>query len=59
VTELSERARWIADTVLFPDAAEVDAKGVIPESHFRVLAAEGFYGLAANFGGRRWVDVRR
>jgi alkylation response protein AidB-like acyl-CoA dehydrogenase len=53
MTDLVERAQWIADTVLFPDAAGVDASGVVPESHFRLLAAEGFYGVAAppEFGG--------
>lgn len=37
----------VADEVLFPAAAEVDRTGVIPEHHFEVLAAEGFYGLFA------------
>lgn len=42
-----ERAQEIADEVLFPSASTVDAEGVIPRSHFDLLAAEGFYGLAA------------
>jgi hypothetical protein len=46
-SSLIDRARWIADTVLFPDAAHVDATSVIPESHFRILADEGFYGIAS------------
>jgi alkylation response protein AidB-like acyl-CoA dehydrogenase len=47
VTDLADRAQWIADTVLFPDAAMVDSAGVVPESHFRALASAGLYGLAA------------
>jgi alkylation response protein AidB-like acyl-CoA dehydrogenase len=43
-----ERAHMIAEDVLFPAALEVDAQGVIPDSHFDLLAAEGFYGLAAD-----------
>lgn len=42
-----ERAGAIADDVLFPAALDVDAEGVIPRSHFDLLAEEGFYGLAA------------
>lgn len=42
-----ERAGAIADDVLFPVALDVDAEGVIPRSHFDLLAEEGFYGLAA------------
>ncbi|HKR51759.1 MAG TPA: acyl-CoA dehydrogenase family protein [Pseudonocardiaceae bacterium] len=42
-----ERAGVIAEDVLFPAALDVDAEGVIPRSHFDLLAAEGFYGLAA------------
>lgn len=40
-----ERARAIADEVLFPAALEVDAQGVIPSGHLDLLAAEGWYGL--------------
>ncbi|HET9257713.1 MAG TPA: acyl-CoA dehydrogenase family protein [Pseudonocardiaceae bacterium] len=43
-----ERAHTIAEGVLFPAAAEVDAQGVIPRSHFDLLAEQGFYGLAAD-----------
>jgi alkylation response protein AidB-like acyl-CoA dehydrogenase len=42
-----ERAHTIAEEVLFPAAAEVDAQGAIPRSHFDLLAAQGFYGIAA------------
>lgn len=42
-----ERAQQLADEVLFPSASTVDAEGLIPRSHFDLLAAEGFYGLAA------------
>ena len=41
-----ERAHTIAEEVLFPAALEVDARGAIPSSHFDLLAAQGFYGLA-------------
>ncbi|MGH3865915.1 MAG: acyl-CoA dehydrogenase family protein [Pseudonocardiaceae bacterium] len=41
-----ERAHTIAENVLFPAALEVDAQGAIPGSHFDLLAAQGFYGLA-------------
>jgi alkylation response protein AidB-like acyl-CoA dehydrogenase len=40
------RAHTIAEEVLFPAALEVDAQGVIPSSHFDLLAAQGFYGIA-------------
>src|SRR5690242_8610696 len=42
-----ERARTIAENVFFPAALEVDARAAIPRSHLELLAAEGFYGLAA------------
>lgn len=53
-----ERARVIADEVLFPAALDVDAEGVIPPSHLDLLAAEGFYGLVgpAERGGAE-LDV--
>jgi alkylation response protein AidB-like acyl-CoA dehydrogenase len=47
MSDLVAKAQAIADDVLFPAAAEVDAKGEVPRSHFDLLAAEGFYGLAA------------
>ncbi|MBB4687000.1 acyl-CoA dehydrogenase family protein [Amycolatopsis jiangsuensis] len=45
--DLVARARALADDLLFPAAAEVDERGVVPRSHFDALAAEGLYGLAA------------
>jgi len=48
VASMVERAHTIAEEVLFPAALEVDARGVIPSSHFDVLAAQGFYGLAGD-----------
>lgn len=47
VTDFVERASRIADDVLFPAALEVDRTGVVPDGHFRLLADEGFYGVAA------------
>lgn len=47
MTGLLAVATAIADEVLFPSAAEVDRTGRIPDSHFALLAAEGFYGLFA------------
>ncbi|MGB3442557.1 MAG: acyl-CoA dehydrogenase family protein [Actinophytocola sp.] len=44
---LPAAAEVIVDEVLFPAAAEVDRTGRVPESHFALLAAEGFYGLFA------------
>ncbi len=46
----------IAEGVLFPAALEVDARGAIPGSHFDLLAAEGFYGLAGD-SERSGVEV--
>ncbi len=42
-----ERARQIADDVLFPAAMTVDGADRVPAGHLDLLAAEGFYGLAA------------
>ncbi|HEV7900186.1 MAG TPA: acyl-CoA dehydrogenase family protein [Planosporangium sp.] len=42
-----DKARRIADDVLFPAAARVDMTGVIPAEHLDLLAREGYYGLAA------------
>ena len=47
VTSMLERAHTIAEEVLFPRALDVDAGGVIPGSHFDLLAEQGFYGLAS------------
>ena len=51
--ELLDRARDIADTVLFPAALDVDAGPRVPSGHLDLLAMEGFYGLAvpAEAGG--------
>ena len=45
---LVERARDIADNVLFPAALEVDGTDQIPAKHLDLLAAEGFYGAPAD-----------
>ena len=47
VASMLERAHTIAENVFFPAALEVDARAAIPRSHLELLAAEGFYGLAA------------
>jgi alkylation response protein AidB-like acyl-CoA dehydrogenase len=47
MTGMAETAAAVADTVLYPAAAEVDATGRVPDSHYALLAAEGFYGLFA------------
>ncbi|MCX2933050.1 acyl-CoA/acyl-ACP dehydrogenase [Mycobacterium sp. CVI_P3] len=46
-TNLVERARTIADTVLFPAALAVDRTGHVPDSHWETLAEAGLYGIAA------------
>lgn len=40
-------AREIAEEVLFPASAEVDASDRVPAGHLDLLAERGFYGLAA------------
>jgi alkylation response protein AidB-like acyl-CoA dehydrogenase len=45
---LVERARDIADNVLFPAALEVDGADRVPPEHLDLLAAEGFYGAPAD-----------
>ncbi len=40
-------ATRVADTVLTPNAEQVDRTGVIPSSHFTALADAGLFGLAA------------
>jgi alkylation response protein AidB-like acyl-CoA dehydrogenase len=42
-----DRAREIADDVLFPATLDVDRADRVPASHLDLLAAEGFYGVAA------------
>ncbi|HEX2300399.1 MAG TPA: acyl-CoA dehydrogenase family protein [Pseudonocardiaceae bacterium] len=46
MVSMLDRARVIAEDVLFPAALTVDADEVIPVGHFARLAEEGFYGLA-------------
>ncbi|MGH3670647.1 MAG: acyl-CoA dehydrogenase family protein, partial [Pseudonocardiaceae bacterium] len=48
VASILDRAHTIAEDVLFPAALDVDARGVIPGSHFDLLAEQGFYGLAGS-----------
>lgn len=45
---LVERARDIADRVLFPRALAVDGADRVPPEHLDLLAAEGLYGAAAD-----------
>ncbi len=40
-----EAATALADTLLAPDASEVDRSGIIPVAHFDALAAAGLYGI--------------
>ena len=53
VASMLKRAHTIAEEVLFPAAPDVDAQAAIPDSHFSLLADQGFYGLAAGraYGG--------
>jgi alkylation response protein AidB-like acyl-CoA dehydrogenase len=44
---VADRAWEIAEEVLFPGAAAVDAAARVPDGQLDLLAAEGFYGLAA------------
>jgi alkylation response protein AidB-like acyl-CoA dehydrogenase len=48
VVSMLERAHTIAEEVLFPAALEVDAWEAIPQTHFDLLAEQGFYGLAGS-----------
>ena len=41
-----QRAREIAEDVLFPAALATDASDLLPVSHLDLLAREGFYGIA-------------
>jgi alkylation response protein AidB-like acyl-CoA dehydrogenase len=47
VQPITERAREIAEDVLFPAAMDTDASDLLPVSHLDLLAREGFYGIAA------------
>jgi alkylation response protein AidB-like acyl-CoA dehydrogenase len=54
-----DRARGIADDVLFPAALAVDRADLLPMSHLDLLAREGFYGIAgpAEAGGLELDDA--
>ena len=43
---IEQRARAIAEDILFPAAMAVDAADRVPASHLDLLAATGFYGIA-------------
>ena len=47
---VAERARRIADEVLFPAAMAVDGAERVPDRHLDLLAGEGLYGLAGPAG---------
>jgi alkylation response protein AidB-like acyl-CoA dehydrogenase len=53
VIDAVARARLLAEELLFPSAAQVDATGVVPRSQLDALAAAGLYGLTgpADTGG--------
>jgi alkylation response protein AidB-like acyl-CoA dehydrogenase len=53
VTDAVARARALAEDLLFPSAAAVDAAGVVPRGHLDALADAGLYGLTgpADAGG--------
>lgn len=44
---LVDAAYRLADDLLFPDAAEVDRTGEVPDSHWAALADAGLFGVAA------------
>ena len=46
VEPIVERARTIAEDVLFPAAPGTDASDLLPATHLDLLAREGFYGIA-------------
>ncbi|MBH0780899.1 acyl-CoA dehydrogenase family protein [Nocardia bovistercoris] len=54
---LVERARRIAEEVLYPDAAAVDRTGQVPAGHWEVLAEAGLYG--ASTAGLELPDIVR
>jgi alkylation response protein AidB-like acyl-CoA dehydrogenase len=53
VTDAVARARALAEELLFPAAAAVDAAGTVPRGHLDALADAGLYGLTgpADAGG--------
>jgi alkylation response protein AidB-like acyl-CoA dehydrogenase len=54
VTALVARSRALAEDLLFPSAAAVDAAGAVPRGHLDALANAGLYGLTGptDAGGR-------
>ncbi|MGB7806352.1 MAG: acyl-CoA dehydrogenase family protein, partial [Actinomycetota bacterium] len=46
----TERARVIADTVLFPEAQDTDAAALVPRGHLDVLRDAGLNGLQGPAG---------
>jgi alkylation response protein AidB-like acyl-CoA dehydrogenase len=52
-----ERARVLADEVLFPTANEIDALPVVPRARLDQLAADGWYGIAGPSSGLDLPDV--
>lgn len=46
MSDVLERARRIADDVLFPSALQTDAADLVPRSSLDLLASEGLYGIA-------------
>ncbi|GAA4397168.1 acyl-CoA dehydrogenase family protein [Tsukamurella soli] len=57
MTSLLAAAIEITDTVLAPQAATVDATGVIPAGHFAALADAGLYGIACSDQAGSAADV--
>ncbi|MBB3677629.1 acyl-CoA dehydrogenase family protein [Modestobacter versicolor] len=53
MTDAVARARALAEELLFPSAAVVDAAGAVPRSHLDAIADAGLYGLTgpADAGG--------
>lgn len=44
--EILERARQLADELLFPNAQDVDRAELVPRSHLRSLALAGLFGIS-------------
>ncbi|HEX6498294.1 MAG TPA: acyl-CoA dehydrogenase family protein [Micromonosporaceae bacterium] len=59
MVDVLDRARRIADDVLFPAALRVESGPGVPREHLDLLAAEGFYGLPApaEVGGLGVTDL--
>jgi alkylation response protein AidB-like acyl-CoA dehydrogenase len=53
MADVVDRARELAQDVLFPNAAATDAADLVPRANLDALAAAGFYGIAVPgvFGG--------